>query len=87
MKKIYVCPAVLYISTESSQMICASPTYKVNNGTQIGATSEQSPYANDDWVNEGLSGGTTVGGYNVIPGGDDEEDLPSRAKGTSIWEW
>ena len=87
MKKIYVSPAILYISTESSNMICAS-TYSVTNGTTIGATTDQSPYGNDDWVNEGHQDeSTTVGGFPVVSGGEADDDMESRAKGGTIWDW
>ena len=87
MKKIYVSPAILYINTESSQMICASP-YSVTSGTTIGASSEQSPYGNDDYVNEGYQDQTTnVGGFPTVSAGEADEDMESRAKGGTIWDW
>jgi len=87
MKKIYVSPAILYISTESSNMICAS-TYSVTNGTTIGANTEQSPYGNDDWVNEGHQDeSTTVGGFPVVSGDGDDGEMESRAKSSLLWDW
>lgn len=87
MKKIYVSPAILYISSESSQMVCAS-TYSVTNGTTIGANTEQSPYGNDDWVNEGYQDQTTdVGGFPTVSGGEADDDMESRSKSSLLWDW
>ena len=87
MKKIYVSPAILYISTESSQMICAS-NYSVSNGTTIGATTDQNQYGNDDWVNEGHTGDATdVGGFPVVSGDGDDGEMESRSKSSLLWDW
>ena len=87
MKKIYVSPAVLYISTESSQMICAS-TYSVTNGTTIGATTDQNEYGNNDWVNEGYQDQTTdVGGFPTVSGDGDDGQMESRSKSSLLWDW
>lgn len=87
MKKNYVSPAIMHISTESSQMICASGdrTYSVNSGTTIGASTEQSPYGNDDYQNEGYSS-TDVGGFPTISTGEADDDMVSRSKSGSIWD-
>lgn len=87
MKKTYVSPLIVFVSSEATNMICASETYKLNNGTQIGATSEQSPYGNDDYLNEGHSS-DNVGGYDVVSGGTDENDeIFSRSKSSLLWDW
>lgn len=87
MKKIYVSPAILYISSESSQMVCAS-TYSVTNGTTIGADTSQSPYGNDDWVNEGHQDESTkVGGFPVVSGDGDDGEMESRSKSSLLWDW
>ncbi len=87
MKKTYISPAVLYISSESSQMICAS-TYSVTNGTTIGATTEQSPYGNDDYVNEGhKDNATDIGGFPVVSGDGDDGKMESRSKSSLLWDW
>ena len=85
MKKNYVSPAIMHFSTESSQMICASErTYSVTSGTTIGASTEQSPYGNDDYQNEGYNS-TDVGGFPTISNGEADDDMVSLAKGGDIW--
>lgn len=86
MKKTYISPAVIYISTESSQMICASNDYSVTSGTTVGADTSQSQYGNDDWVNEGNSS-TQTGGFPVVSTDGDDEEMESRSKSGNIWDW
>ena len=85
MKKIYVSPVLLYVSTESSQMICASQ-HTLTGGAQWGA--EEGEYSPGEWVNQGQNS-QNVGGYTASEFGeeDDDEDIPSRAKGGSMWDW
>lgn len=88
MKKIYVSPAVMHISTESSRMICSSNIYSVSNGTTIGANTDQDQYGNDDWVNQGhTDNSTVVGGFPVVSGDGDDGEMESRGKGWSGWDF
>ena len=84
MKKIYVSPRLFILNSEASAMICASETYSLNGGANWGA--EEGEYSPGEWVNEGV-GGSDNGGYTTNPIEDDEDDLPSRAKSGSIWDW
>lgn len=87
MKKIYVSPVILYISTESSQMICAS-TYSVTSGTTIGANTDQSEYGNNDYVNEGhKDDATDIGGFPVVSSDGDDGEMDSRSKSSLLWDW
>lgn len=86
MKKTYISPAVLYISSESSQMICASNDYSVTSGTTVGADTNQSQYGNDDWVNQGNTS-TDTGGFPTVSTDGDDGDMESRSKSSLLWDW
>ena len=86
MKKKYVIPATELFQLELLEMINASnkTTTSLDVNGQWGGTGE---YAHDDWNTEEQGGGNT-GGFNTSPIGDDDDDLPSRAKGWGdLWDW
>ena len=83
MKKIYISPRLFVLDVEPSEMLKGS-NYTMKGGTQWGGEGE---YAPGEWINEGQQTGET-GGYTTTPIGDDEWDLPSRAKGWGdLWDW
>ena len=82
MKKVYEKPLAMAVKVELPQMVCTSVdqlqrTYKVTDGFEWGATTNTSEYTNDDWVNQGQSGGT-VGGWPTVSTTGDDDDMVSR---------
>lgn len=84
MKKKYVNPITEIYGSELSDMVCASKNTVITGGAEWGGEGE---YAPGEWINEGQQTGET-GGYTTTPIGDDEWDLPSRAKAWGdLWDW
>ena len=88
MKKTYIKPITEKIEAEIVEMVCASNkfssgNYSLNRYGQWGASSDVE-YGNDAWQIEGFSG-EKIGNFEAVKmGGDDYEDLSSRAN-EALW--
>lgn len=74
MKKIYITPATLAVSSIAEHHLCAGSG---GRGSQHGFSGE---YGNDDWINEGFDKDNPV----PIIDTSDDDDFDSQSKGNGF---